>query len=100
MSSRRSRSPSQSHEPHPDSKRQKLGASSEPNGSPAKDTSGALVEIPFDILTEIFKNLEPVDLLVLLRTCRFLRTMLLNRPVASLVWKNVSRHAHISYFMC
>ena len=80
--------PSRIHENEPERQRVALDPAS--NESSGQDSSGpTLEEVPFDILTEIFKHLEPVNLLMLLRTSRILRALLLNRPVASLVWKNV-----------
>lgn len=51
--------------------------------------SGPLGEMPLEILSEVLKHLEPVSLLALLRTSRFLRAFLLNRSAASAIWKSV-----------
>jgi hypothetical protein len=53
------------------------------------NASGPLGEIPLDILSEIFGHLQPVSLLALLRTGHFLRAFLLNRSLASPIWKSV-----------
>ena len=76
--------------PKAGSKRQKSAPSSGTNESLTVETS--LGELPIDVLTEILRRLEPVTLLVLLRTSRSLRALLLNRSTASLIWKHASHY--------
>ena len=73
-------------------KRQRVAPSTEPDDEvvvAAQHSNGPLGEMPLEILTEIFKHLEPASLLMLLRTSKLLRALLLNRPVASTIWKSV-----------
>ncbi|KAF8996632.1 hypothetical protein BDQ17DRAFT_1249599 [Cyathus striatus] len=55
-----------------------------------KKTAQRLVEMPFDVLFEIFQLLHPLDLLHLSRTMKALRGIILDRTSAS-VWKQ-ARH--------
>ncbi|KAG9318778.1 hypothetical protein JVU11DRAFT_878 [Chiua virens] len=47
-----------------------------------------LVDLPIDVLIEIFLFLEPVELLYLSRTTKWLRAFLLSRRKSSASWKN------------
>ncbi|KAF7977023.1 hypothetical protein HWV62_4974 [Athelia sp. TMB] len=49
-----------------------------------------LLEMPLDVLYEIFENLAPLDLLHLARTTKALRSVLLNKS-ATTVWKMARR---------
>lgn len=49
-----------------------------------------VVEMPFDILLEIFQYVDVTDLLTLVRSSRALRRWLLDRSLALPVWKSVS----------
>ncbi|RXW21283.1 hypothetical protein EST38_g4572 [Candolleomyces aberdarensis] len=75
-------------------KRQRVTPSTEPDEVTAQHSNGPLGEIPLEILTEIFKHLEPASLLKLLRTSKLLRALLLNRPVASAIWKSALSSMH------
>ncbi|KAF9534656.1 hypothetical protein CPB83DRAFT_842691 [Crepidotus variabilis] len=77
------------------SKGKKRKLSEEPNTAhaPSKKLRGKrgilkdLVEMPMDILFEIFNQLEPVDLLHLSRTTKAFRNILMSKASAS-VWKS------------
>ncbi|KAF8416930.1 hypothetical protein L210DRAFT_3406158 [Boletus edulis BED1] len=45
------------------------------------------LDLPFDVITEVFEYLEPVDLLHLARTTKGSRTFLLDRYRSGHVWK-------------
>lgn len=49
-----------------------------------------VVEMPFDILLEIFQHLDPLDLLNLTWSSRDMRNLMLDRSVASSLWQAVS----------
>ncbi|RXW20537.1 hypothetical protein EST38_g5336 [Candolleomyces aberdarensis] len=48
-----------------------------------------VVEMPYDILLEIFQYLPPADLLCLAKASRSLRALLLDRSTAYALWKSV-----------
>ncbi|KAF8968302.1 hypothetical protein BDZ97DRAFT_1696676 [Flammula alnicola] len=50
-----------------------------------------LVEMPLDVLFEIFARLKPIDLLNLARTSKDLRAMLMSRSSSS-IWKEARTH--------
>lgn len=79
-----------------------VASSSKPNPawSKVKGKRGQLkmvVEMPFDILLEIFKYLQPGDLLSLAMANKALRTLLLDRTVALPLWKSVRLGVFLSY---
>lgn len=64
-----------------------------PSATKAKPKRGSLkmvLDMPVDILLEVFQHLDPVDLLNLAKTDRTFRAYLLKRSVALPWWKAVS----------
>lgn len=99
--------------PKPSRKKQRVAQKSETNDAPTTSDAAAaaadikapaiwarvrgrrghlkmVVEMPFDILLEIFQYLGPADLLHLSRANHALRGMLLDRSTALPLWKAVS----------